>query len=157
EPTFHCHGVEVEIDTELGTIEVLRYAAAHDTGPIITWPGVKGQIEGGIVQGIGYALYEEVLVDQAGTTLNADLVDYRLPNITDVQDEMVIIPVEDHRSENGPKGVKGIGEAPVIPPAACLASAVRDALKVPVVELPLRADRMTVLARQRDQASPVGS
>ena len=149
EPTFHCHGVEIEVDAELGSVDVLRYAAAHDTGPIVSAAGVKGQIEGGIVQGIGHALYEEMLVDEDGLTRNGNLVDYRLPTIADLPGEIVILPVEDFPSVNGPRGLKGIGEAPVILPAATLASAIRDALGVRPTELPLTAERIAALVDAR--------
>jgi CO/xanthine dehydrogenase Mo-binding subunit len=142
EPTFHCHGVEVEIDPELGAVRVVRYVAAHDTGPWIATGGVRGQIEGGIVQGIGYALYEEMLIGDDGRTRNADLVDYRLPTIADVPDEICIIPVEGFPGTNGPRGAKGIGEAPIILPAAAIGSAIRDAVGARITDLPLRPDRV---------------
>jgi CO/xanthine dehydrogenase Mo-binding subunit len=145
DPAFHCHAVEILVDEDLGTIELERYAAAHDTGKVIYRPGVIGQIEGGIVQGLGYALYEEVLVDDQGTTRNPSLVDYRLPTAADVPNELTIITVEDFPSERGPFGAKGVAEAPILLPAAAVASALRDAVGVRATELPLTADRVAAL------------
>lgn len=150
EPTFHCHAAQVAIDRALGTVRVVRYAAVHDTGTIVNWAGVKGQIEGGVVQGLGYALHEEMLLDGDGRVRNADLVDYRLPTIADIPDRLDTIPVQDFPSESGPRGAKGIGEAPVILPAATIASAVRDATNSPVFELPITPER--VVAALRDGA-----
>jgi CO/xanthine dehydrogenase Mo-binding subunit len=156
EPTFHCHGVEIEIDQELGTVRPLRYVAAHDTGSCVSIAGVKGQVEGGVVQGLGYALYEEVLIDADGSTRNADLVDYRLPTIADTPEEIVVLPIENFPSAHGPRGAKGIGEPPVILPAAAIASAVRDGLGVRLTELPLRADRVAAAVEARLESSANG-
>jgi CO/xanthine dehydrogenase Mo-binding subunit len=120
--------------------------AAHDTGPWISPAGVRGQIEGGIVQGIGYALYEEVLIDGQGRTVNADLVDYRLPTIADVPDEIRIVPVTGHPGAHGPRGAKGIGEAPIVLPAGAVASALRDALGARMTELPFTPERVLAAA-----------
>jgi CO/xanthine dehydrogenase Mo-binding subunit len=152
EPTFHCHVADVEVDLRLGSVRVLRYAAIHDTGPVISWSGVKGQIEGGVVQGLGYALYEEMDFDGDGRVRNANLVDYRLPTIADVPDEMLVVPIEDFPSKSGPRGAKGIGEAPVILPAATMASAIRDATGVTLTDLPLRPQRVLASIEQRVSA-----
>jgi CO/xanthine dehydrogenase Mo-binding subunit len=81
-------------------------------------------------------------IDAAGRVENASFVDYRLPTIADVPDELVVIAIEDFPSASGPKGSKGIGEAPVILPAAAIASALHDATGVHLTELPLSADRV---------------
>jgi CO/xanthine dehydrogenase Mo-binding subunit len=151
EPTFHCHAVEVEIDPQVGAVRPVRYIAVHDTGPCVSPAGVKGQIEGGVVQGLGYALYEEILIGDDGATRNADLVDYRLPTIADVPEELVALPVQNFPGRHGPRGAKGIGEAPIILPAAAVASAIRDALHVRIAELPLRADLVASAAAEREQ------
>jgi CO/xanthine dehydrogenase Mo-binding subunit len=101
-----------------------------------------GQLEGGIVQGIGYALYEEILVDAQGFTRNPNLVDYRLPTVADIPEELTIVTLEDFQSSRGPRGAKGVAESPILLPAAALASAVRDAVGVQVTELPLTAERI---------------
>jgi CO/xanthine dehydrogenase Mo-binding subunit len=150
EPTFHCHVAETAVDPELGSIKILRYAAIHDTGTVVDQAGVRGQIEGGVVQGIGYALYEEMLIDPGGKVENAGFVDYRLPTIADIPPRLEVIAVEDFPSASGPRGAKGIGEAPVILPAATIASALFDATGVRITELPLSADRVrSAIAAQR--------
>lgn len=137
EPTFHCHGVELDVDEETGKVDVLRYVAAHDTGPVVNRAGVDGQIRGGVIQGIGYALYEEVQTDERGQTMNSSLVDYRIPTIADVPMQLEIL-VEEGFPGTGPfGGAKGIGEAPAILPAAAIGSAVRDALGSQPATLPL--------------------
>ena len=140
EPTFHCHVAEVHLDTELGRTSIPRYLAVHDTGTVVDRPGVLGQIQGGVVQGIGQALFEEIIVGDDGSTLNDSLVDYRLPTICDIPDELVVKTVEDFPSRTGPLGAKGIGEAPVMLAPATLASAIRNAAGVRLTALPLSAE-----------------
>jgi CO/xanthine dehydrogenase Mo-binding subunit len=147
EPTYHCHAAEIEIDDATGRLRVLRYLAAHDLGPVLNPAGVRGQIEGGVVQGIGYALFEEIQRDAHGRTLNASLVDYRLPTIADIPDELEVIIVSEHPGKDGPQGAKGIGEAPIILPAAALGAAVRDATGSQPNSLPLSAEKVSALIR----------
>ena len=149
EPTFHCHVAEVHLDTELGRVRMPRYLAVHDTGTVVDRPGVLGQIQGGVVQGIGQALFEEIMVGDDGSTLNDSLVDYRLPTICDIPDELVVKTVEDFPSRTGPLGAKGIGEAPVILPPATLASAIRNAAGIRLTVLPLSASRVLAALKER--------
>ncbi|MGY4711616.1 xanthine dehydrogenase family protein molybdopterin-binding subunit [Mycolicibacterium sp. CBM1] len=128
EPTFHCHAVELDIDEATGAIEILRYAAIHDSGPVLNPHGARGQIEGGIAQGLGYALSEAILTDAAGCVRNPNLHDYRLPTMADGPDTVEVVFVTNHPSAEGVLGAKGIGEAPAIPGAAAVGAAVRDAL-----------------------------
>ena len=126
EPTFHCHGVELELDELTGRIRVLRYVAVHDVGVVLNPLGARGQVEGGVVQGLGYAISEVMDIDESGRVRNANLVDYRLPTIADVPREIETVFVEGHPGRSGPHGAKGVGEAPVILPAAAVGSALRD-------------------------------
>ena len=142
EPTYHCHGAEIDIDTTTGHITVLRYVAAHDVGTVLNPMGARGQVEGGVVQGLGYALYEEVITDAAGVVQNDSLVDYRLPTVRDAPREIHVHLIDGHRGKTGPLGAKGIGEAPVILPAAAIGSALRDALGAAPDELPLSPPRV---------------
>jgi CO/xanthine dehydrogenase Mo-binding subunit len=144
DPAFHCHAAEVLVDEELGDVTVERYAAVHDTGTVIYRDGVIGQIEGGIVQGLGYALYEDVMIDERGRTMNPSLVDYRLPTVADIPRELTIVTVEDFPSSRGPHGAKGVAEAPILLPAPVIASAVRDAVGARVTELPISAERIVI-------------
>ncbi|MFI0418710.1 xanthine dehydrogenase family protein molybdopterin-binding subunit [Spongiactinospora sp. 9N601] len=128
EATFHCHAAEIELDPETGRIEVLRYLAVHEIGTVLNPDGARGQVEGGVVQGLGYALSEVLDVGADGTVRNADLVDYRLPTIADVPRQIETVFVAGHPGPSGPRGAKGIGEAPVIIPAAAIGAALRDIL-----------------------------
>lgn len=143
EPTFHCHGVEIALDDETGTIEVLNYVAVHDVGRVINPVGARGQVEGGVVQGIGYALTEQLKIDAQGRIINGNLHDYRIPTIADVPSTIETVFVETNQSLSGPMGAKGLGEPPVIIPAAAIGSAVRDLLGVQPYRLPLDADTIT--------------
>jgi CO/xanthine dehydrogenase Mo-binding subunit len=142
EPTFHCHGVEVALDEETGRIEVLRYVAVHDAGRIVNPVGARGQVEGGVVQGIGYALTEQLMTDRDGRIRNGDLVDYRIPTIADVPDSIETVFVESSPAMNGPRGAKGLGEPPVILPAAAIGAALRDILGRQPHRLPFDAPSM---------------
>jgi CO/xanthine dehydrogenase Mo-binding subunit len=148
EPTFHCHGLELEVEVETGRIEVLRYVAAHDVGPVLNPVGARGQVEGGVVQGLGYALTESLDLSPAGAVRNADLVDYRIPTIADAPREIETVFVEDHPGPTGPFGAKGLGEPPVIVPAAAVGTALRDALGVQPDRLPFDAIRISDLLEQ---------
>ena len=158
EPTFHCHGLELELEEETGRIEVIRYVAAHDVGPVLNPAGARGQVEGGVVQGLGYALTESVDLTDAGAMRNADLVDYRIPTIADVPCEIETVFVEEHPGPTGPHGAKGIGEPPVIMPAAAVGSALRDALGAQPDRLPFDAIRVSdFLERLALEADPAES
>jgi CO/xanthine dehydrogenase Mo-binding subunit len=134
DPSFTAHAAEVEVDTETGEVQVLRYVAAHDVGRVIDRGGIEGQVAGGVVQGLGQALMEEIAMD-GGAVLNANLGGYRMPsslNAPPVESVLVESP-----SEHGVLGVKGVGEPPVIPPAATIANAVRSATGARLRVLPM--------------------
>jgi CO/xanthine dehydrogenase Mo-binding subunit len=143
EPTFHCHGAQVALDRETGQLVVKRYVAAHDTGTVVNLAGVRGQVQGGVIQGLGYALFEEMRLDDQGAVANADLHDYRIPTVGDVPDELEIILVDGYPSASGPYGAKGVGEAPILLPAATIAAALRDLVGDEPGVLPLSADRVS--------------
>lgn len=126
EATFHCHGVEIALDDETGRIEVLKYVAVHDIGRVLNPLAARGQVEGGVVQGIGYALFENLEIDKKGVVRNDNFHDYRMPTIADVPKSIETIFIETNESATGPFGAKGIGEPPVIIPAAAIGSALRD-------------------------------
>jgi CO/xanthine dehydrogenase Mo-binding subunit len=145
EPTFGCHGVEIELDQETGRIRVLRYVAAHDTGPVLNPAGARGQIEGGVVQGLGQALTELMDVGADGVLRNANLVDYRLPTIADAPQSIESVMIENHPAPTGPRGVKGVGEPPVLMPPAAIGAALRDLLGAQPASLPLDPIRVCEL------------
>lgn len=139
EATWGCHGVELELDEETGRIRVLRYVAAHDTGPLLNPAGARGQIEGGVVQGLGQALTEVMDVGADGVVRNANFVDYRMPTIVDAPRSIETVMIEIHPAATGPLGVKGVGEPPVILPPAAVGAAIRDLLGAQPMRLPVDA------------------
>ncbi|OWV93595.1 xanthine dehydrogenase family protein molybdopterin-binding subunit [Rhizobium sp. R693] len=139
EATFHCHGVEIALDEETGRIEVLRYVAVHDVGRVLNPLAARGQVEGGVVQGIGYSLFENLEIDEKGAVRNDNFHDYRMPTIADVPKSIETIFIETNESATGPLGAKGIGEPPVIIPAAAIGSALRDILGRQPQRLPFDA------------------
>jgi xanthine dehydrogenase molybdenum-binding subunit len=136
---FGTHVAEVEVDLDTGVVKVLRVCAAHDVGRVINRLGIEGQVEGGIAQGIGYCLTEELKLE-GGRILNPSFTDYKLCTTTDLP-ELDIEFIETH-DPAGPHGAKGIGEAPMIPVAAAIANAVCNATGVRFTELPLTPERV---------------
>ena len=120
------HLARVAVDPELGEVEVLDYAVVHDCGPMLDPHIVEGQIIGGVAQGVGAALYEEVRYGGDGQPLNPSLADYAAPSACEVP-RLVIDHIETPSPLN-PLGIKGVGEAGAIPPPAAIANAVEDAL-----------------------------
>lgn len=144
EATFHCHGAEIEIDQETGRIEVRRYIAVHEVGRIVNPVGARGQVEGGVVQGIGYALTEHLETGEHGEIRNPNFVDYRIPTILDVPPLIETVFVESYANPRGPLGAKGLGEPPILLAAPAIGSALRDALGRTPQQLPF--DPRSVLA-----------
>jgi CO/xanthine dehydrogenase Mo-binding subunit len=143
---FGAHFAEVEVDPETGEIHLLRYVAAHDVGKAINPMAVEGQIEGGVVQGLGYALMEEVLFKE-GRILNPDLQDYTIPTAVDIPPiESILVESNDPA---GPYGAKGIGEPTLIPVAPAVANAIFDATGIRMTELPITAERLFLAMKKR--------
>ncbi len=137
--SFAAHIVEVEVDPETGVVSLLNYAAAHDSGNIINPLGAGGQVEGGVLQGIGYALMEEVLLSK-GKVQNASFMDYKLIKTTGVPPiKTLFIEVED---PVGPFGAKGLGEEVSVPVAPAIANAVYDAIGVRIKDLPITPEKI---------------
>jgi carbon-monoxide dehydrogenase large subunit len=141
--TYGAHAVLVEVDTHTGLVRVLDYVVAEDCGVAVNPMIVDGQIIGGVVQGIGTALYEETCYDSAGQPKGATLVDYLLPGAGDVPDIRIHHLV--HPSPHTEYGIKGVGEGGAIPSAAAVCSAVNDALRewnVEIAETPVTPQRV---------------
>lgn len=136
---FASQAIEVEVDTYTGNINILNVYTAQDVGKVLNPLLLDGQIHGGLLQGIGYAISEEMIFDN-GKLLNPNFHNYKLLTAADVP-EIHFHPVETN-DKQGPYGAKGVGEAPLIPTAAAIANAVCDALKIDVVELPLTPERV---------------
>ncbi|MDP6559815.1 MAG: xanthine dehydrogenase family protein molybdopterin-binding subunit [Candidatus Binatia bacterium] len=136
---FATHIAEVKVDPERGAVEVLRVTAAHDIGIAINPNAAEGQIEGGIVQGIGFALLEEMQF-AAGKVANPTLTDYKLITPRDAP-EIVPILIEGAPGA-GPYNAKSIGELPICPIASAVANAIFDAVGVRITELPIRGEKI---------------
>jgi len=121
---YGTHIVEVEVDSETGKITIINYTACHDVGQAINPIGIEGQIEGGVVQGIGFTIFENLALDN-GRLLNPNFTEYLLPTVLDVPPIKTLI--DEEPDPTGPFGAKGIGEPPIIPPSAAIANAVFDA------------------------------
>jgi CO/xanthine dehydrogenase Mo-binding subunit len=149
--TFGIQVAEVAVDVETGEVRVERIAAIHDVGRIINPLGAQSQVEGGIIQGLGHTLSEERLLDpQSGTTLTQTLDSYKLPTIADVPEivsEFVDKP-DEHLTN---LGSKGLGEPPIIPTAAAIANAIRDATGANVHSLPITRDEMLRALREAEE------
>jgi CO/xanthine dehydrogenase Mo-binding subunit len=137
--TYGTHAAEVEVDIETGFVRVLKYVACHDVGRAIDPLRVVGQIQGGAVQGIGYALNEEVRYEQ-GVCESTLFADYLIPTSNDVPDIQVV--VLEIGPGKGPFGARGIGEPPIGPPSAAIASAIADAIGARINELPITPERV---------------
>ena len=144
--TFGCHAVEVEVDSETGGVTLLKHVAGHDVGRAINPQSVEGQIQGGAVMGAGQALMEEVTLD-TGNNLTTLFASYLIPTAMDVPDVRPVV-VESGEGK-GPFSARGIGEPPTGPPPAAVASAVRDAAGVRLLELPMTPERVFLALEAR--------
>lgn len=134
---FGAQFAEVEVDVETGRVRVLRIVSAHDSGRIINPTLAESQLEGGIIQGLGYALFEErVLDERLGVSMNPTMHDYKIPTIADVP-EIDAFFVEGSDTVANHTGAKGLAEPPIIGTAPAIANAVANALGVDVTEIPL--------------------
>jgi CO/xanthine dehydrogenase Mo-binding subunit len=147
------HAAVVETDPETAEIRVLRYAVVHDCGPMINPRIVEGQIHGGVAQGIAGALYERLVYDDDGQLLNASFMDFLMPYATEIphiETDHLETP-----SPLNPLGIKGAGEAGVIPVTAVIASAIEDAEGIPVRAMPISPSELHDL-REEYGAGPRG-
>jgi CO/xanthine dehydrogenase Mo-binding subunit len=143
---FATHAAEVEVDTETGTVRVLKIVAAHDVGRAINPVGCEQQIEGAVVMGLSNTLFEEFKLTN-GRILNDTLADYKIASMLDLP-EIVPILVES-RHEEGPFGAKGVGEPAAAPTAPAIANALFDAVGIRFRELPITPERLLRALRDR--------
>ena len=130
-----CASYDVEVDPETGKVEILRYTIAQDAGTAIHPSYVEGQMQGGAVQGIGWALSEGYVWQEDGAMSNASFLDYRIPTSLDlpmIDTQIIEVPNPGH-----PFGIRGVGEVPIVPPMAAIANAVHDATGVRMTHLPM--------------------
>ncbi len=147
-PTYHVHIAEVEVDPDTGAVTILRYVVVQEVGKAINPEGVLGQIQGGVAQGIGYALYEGLKVGDDGRYLQRTLESYRIPIARDIpRVESVLL---EHPEEAGPHGAKGVAEPPIVPVAAAIGNAIADATGGAIARLPITPeDVLDALAENR--------
>ena len=133
--TFALHIVDVEVDPDTGKVDILRYTALQDAGKAIHPSYVEGQIQGGVAQGIGWALNEEYFFDQNGHMANSSFLDYRMPTSLDLP--MIDTVIVEVANPTHPYGVRGVGEVPIVPPMAAIANAIYNAVGVRMTNLPM--------------------
>ncbi|MBK8945327.1 MAG: xanthine dehydrogenase family protein molybdopterin-binding subunit [Ignavibacteriae bacterium] len=141
--TFGAQFAKVEVDILTGNVKVKKIVAAHDTGRILNRQTLENQYHGGIMQGLGFALTEERIMDSDyGKMLNPNMHDYKIPTMLDAPDEIEIIIVTEMDELANNMGVKGIGEPAIIPTAAAIANAVYNAIGVRIKSLPITPDKI---------------
>jgi CO/xanthine dehydrogenase Mo-binding subunit len=146
---FAAHVAEVEVDMQTGQVKLLNYVAAHDIGKALNPMGVEGQIEGGVVQGVGYALMEQVLLKD-GRVVNPHFLDYKIPSTKDIPTIKAIM-VETNDPE-GPFGAKSVGELVLVPVAPAIANAIRNATGLKMNSLPMTPEAVyTAILSQKKQ------
>jgi len=151
-PGFGVHIVDVEVDVETGKVTILRYTAAQDVGKAIHPGYVEGQLQGGAAQGVGWALNEEYVYDENGRLLNASLLDYRMPTVLDLP--MIDTVLVEVFNPGHPYGVRGVGEVPIVPPAAAVANAIYHATGVRMTELPMAPARVVAAIAAKSADAP---
>jgi len=131
---------DVDVDPDTGKPTLTRFTAFQDVGKAVNPDAVEGQIQGGAVQGIGWALNEEYVYDDTGVLQNASLLDYRMPTALDLpRIDCVILETP---ADEGPYGVRGVGEPPIVPPAGAIANAIHDAVGTRMTQLPMSPERV---------------
>nr|WP_216653688.1 aerobic carbon-monoxide dehydrogenase large subunit [Nocardioides sp. zg-DK7169] len=141
------HAAIVETDPDTAEVTILKYAVVHDCGHLINPMIVEGQIHGGVAQGIGGALYERMAYDPSGQLLNASFMDFLMPYVTEIPDGIDIDHLETPSPLN-PLGIKGAGEAGVIPVSAVVAAAIEDAEGFPITAMPISPSDLHTLRQE---------
>ena len=144
--TFGTHGVRVKVDEETGKIKILKYVAAHDIGKAINPLLLEGQVYGGVMMGVGYALTEQILSEK-GQNMNPNFRDYKILTAKDVVP--IAAPVLETHDEEGPYGAKGIGEPGCVPAAPAIANAIYNAVGVRIKDLPITPEKVLAAIREK--------
>ena len=150
--TYGAHAVELEVDTETGDVEILKFATALDAGKVLNPKLCRGQVVGGVVQGLGSALWEEFIFDKEGRLLNPTFVDYKIPTAKDVPRAIEPIFLETPQPD-GPYGARGVAEHPMISVPSAVGNALNDALGVELTALPLTAERILRAIKTKEQGA----
>ena len=132
---FALHMVDVEVDPDTGKVDILRYTALQDAGKAIHPSYVEGQMQGGAVQGIGWALNEEYFLNSQGQMVNSSFLDYRMPTSLDLP--MIDTVVVEVANPGHPYGIRGVGEVCIVPPMAAVANAIHNAIGTRMYKLPM--------------------
>lgn len=144
---YGAHGVEVEVDRETGQVKILNYIAAHDVGKALNPMLLEGQIYGGGLMGIGYALGEKMIWDK-GYLKNGTFLDYKMPTVKDAPPVQAVIVETDEQA--GPFGAKGIGEPGLVPTAPAIANAIYDAVGVRIKDLPITPEKVLRALKEKE-------
>ncbi len=139
-PGFGTHICDVEVDMETGRVEIIRYTAIQDAGRAIHPDYVEGQMQGGVAQGVGWALNEEYVYGENGRLENAGFLDYRIPVASDLP--MIDTVIVEVPNPSHPYGVRGVGEVPIVPPLGAVANAVSHAIGTRMTRLPMSPPRV---------------
>jgi CO/xanthine dehydrogenase Mo-binding subunit len=139
-PAIGGHLVDVEVDPDTGFVKLLNFTVFQDVGRAISPDYVEGQMQGGAVQGLGWALNEEYIYNDKGQLVNPGFLDYRMPVASDVP--MIGTVMIEEPNPNHPYGVRGVGETPIVPPQAAVANAVENALGLRLNELPISPPKL---------------
>jgi CO/xanthine dehydrogenase Mo-binding subunit len=145
---YGTHGVEVEVDKQTGEVKVLKYIAAHDVGKAINPMLLEGQIYGGGLMGLGYALSERMIF-RDGRLMNANFLDYKMLTAKDVPPVEAVIVETDEK--DGPFGAKGIGEPGLVPTAPAIANAIYDAVGVRIKDLPITPEKILKALKEKEK------
>ena len=140
-PTFFCHAAHIKVDRETGVVRVLKVAAAHDSGTIVNPIGAEGQIEGGVIMGVGQALLEGSKIGDDGCILNPGLLEYKLQTMADAP-EIAVAFVGPPATDGGPLGAKGIAEPPSVPTLAAIGNGIAQVTGARVRQLPMTPNRV---------------
>ena len=148
---FAAHVVDVEVDPETGKVDILRYTAVQDAGKAVHPGYVESQIQGGVAQGIGWALNEEYFFNDQGQMQNSSFLDYRMPISLDLP--MIDTVIVEVANPGHPYGVRGVGEMPIVPPMAAIANAIYDAVGVRMTSLPMSPGKILEAIQAKDNSS----
>lgn len=150
-PAFCAQLVEVDVDRDTGEVQVLKHVIAQDAGRAINPLAVEGQMVGGAIQGLGWALYEEMSYDEDGQLLSGSWMDYTMPDSMQTAPEVETIIVE-VPSEHGPFGARGVGEPPIVPTPAAVANAIAHSTGLRLTDMPMTAPRVLEALRSQNGA-----
>ncbi len=137
---YAVHLVDLEVDPATGKVDVVRYTAVQDAGKAVHPSYVEGQIQGGVAQGIGWALNEEYFFDDRGRMMNSSFLDYRMPTSLDLP--MIDTVIVEVANPGHPYGVRGVGEVPIVPPMAAIANGIRQATGIRMDSLPMTPGKL---------------